>query len=334
MFIGKGLYIQAVVVGVALTLAAVVPALAAHAWQSRAPMPAPREGACGGVIGNAIYVAYGFGFGDQQTLFRYDIDTDSWSDLTATSTPLAPPRSEGAEAVHGGRLYCIAGRSFVTGTLLNDLDRFAPATGTWASLASMPASLAGITAAVKGNSIYVFGGRTGAGGPCSGPAVNTIYRYDIDQDTWAAAGTLNTARSDASAVEKGGKIYIFGGCNGGFGGGPFFTSVEVYDPGTGVTTVLGATLPVGVASAGAADAGNEIHITGGLGAGNAHQVFKVPSQAFGPAGTLLPAAGCGPGVSRGEHDLLNHGGRLWAVGGSCPAYGGAIPDMDSLKLAP
>ncbi len=100
------------------TLAAASAVFAAHVWTSGSPIPDPdgpgirtgaTEGTCAGVLGNRIYVAFGYDNGDTDLLRIYDIASDSWS--LGPSGP-APLRSEGYQSVaHGGKLFCMGGRS-------------------------------------------------------------------------------------------------------------------------------------------------------------------------------------------------------------------------------
>lgn len=331
-----------IALGLVLTLSVMTPALAGHAWQGLAPVPDPdgagpaigaTEGACVANIGNKLYMAYGFnpGTGDTRFLRIYDIATDTWS-----LGPLAPlpVRSEGYRGVaHGGMLYCVGKRPAGA----PDVARFDPASGTWATLTSMSDPRSGTTAAVFGNAIYVFGGRKGAA-PCGGPFVTpgggftTVLRYDIATDTWSNAGNLAVDRSDATAARVGSTVYVFGGCN----GTGFLSSVEAYDPVTQTSTLLGATLPSPRSNAAAAAVGNKVHVTGGANsnvpAGTNHVVFNPTTGTFS-VGTPLPTH-CPPAAPRGEHELVGHGGRLYAVAGACPFFGTSINALDVLKANP
>src|SRR5712691_10917088 len=148
-------------------------ALADHMWTPLAPEPTPTEGACDGVIGNNIYVAFGFtpATGDSNLLRIYNIATNTWS-----FGPPAPTagRSEMYRGVaHDGTLYCVGGRN------TNENWSFTPATNTWTPLAPLPGGLnVGSTATDFGNGHYMFGGRGFASAPCSGPGTNAVLRYD------------------------------------------------------------------------------------------------------------------------------------------------------------
>jgi N-acetylneuraminic acid mutarotase len=313
-------------VALACVLAGSPTALGGHVWTARAPLPEPVEGACTAAIGNAIYTAFGLSpaTGDTNLLRVYDVDDDSWS-----LGPSAPStgRSEAYRGVaHGGKLYCLGGRPLAPPNSFS----FEPATGSWEILAPMPDPRVGTTAAAKGNDIYVFGGRQ-AGAPCSGPASGAIKRYDVDADAWFPAGNLVSARSDASAVRVGRFVYVFGGCD----AQTFYDSVERYDTKSETSTLLFGAMPGGArANPAAARAGHSIHVTGGWRTGAQvtpnHLLFRKGSFTVG---TEMPTH-CPPGISRAEHELVRKGGRLFAVGGACPAFGTSLDEVDALKLRP
>ena len=300
-------------------------------WVALANLPHATEGGCTALFHDKIYVAYGFspGLGDTNSLRVYDIRTNTWS-----SGPVAPgvPRSEGYRGVeHDGRIYCIGGRS--SGRVLSDLVRFDPSTNMWKTLAPMPVALAGMTAVTAGENLYTFGGRTTTA-PCSGGTTNTILRYNFRTNTWSVAGHLAISRSDATAARVGNKIYIFGGCNGNTGA--FFDSVEVFNPSRGTSTLLAATMPGGPRADAAATVDDfTIHIVGGwnrsgtIGANN-HLLFKTRTKTFS-IGVMMPRH-CLGAADRAELELVIDEERIYAVAGSCPAFGRSIPNLDSLQV--
>lgn len=330
----KTLAIPAVLV---VALGSALPAQAASppTWVPRASLPTPLEGHCTAAIGDKIFTAYGFspGSGDTKGLRIFDIAKNNWS--LGPSAP-SPAHSEGYRGVsHGGKLYCIGGRG--PGGALSGLERFDPSSGTWTTLASMPDARAGTTAAVLGDSIFVFGGRKGTA-PCNAAAVapgatTTILRYEIAKNSWSNAGNLAVNRSDATVARVGDGIFVFGGCS----GSTTFASVEVYNPHTLKSTLLPVTMPGGPRSdAAAARHGHLIHVTGGFNrpsgpaAAFNHLVFNSHTNTF-TVGTPMPTH-CAGTADRAEFELVSHDDRLFAVGGSCPAFGASVANVDMLKL--
>jgi hypothetical protein len=322
-------------------------------WVAEPPIPpdpgggafsGKTEGACTSLIGGKIYVAFGFdpSGGDTHGLRIFDIASQTWS--IGPSVPTAG-RSEGYRGVaHGGKLYCVGGRPTAETWI------FDTATNAWSPGAPEPdpALRAGATAATYGNSIFMFGGRHALFGPCTGPAVTPsdvdgeILRYDIDLNAWFAAGNMASPRSDTSVARVGSKIYIFGGCN---GSAPPPPDVEVYDPRTRTSAVVPASFPGGPRhDAAAADpqngssanASHRIHVTGGIGAfgflgASNHVIFDVDQQTF-VVGVPMPTH-CFDGIDRAEHETVYGGDRIHAVGGSCPAFGASLNNVDVQMLS-
>jgi hypothetical protein len=315
-------------------------------WQALAPAPTPIEGACTGVIGNKIYVAFGLSGSESAALRIYDIPSNTWA--FGPSAPTAGRAEFYEGVVHGGKLYCAFGR------FTPETWSFDPATSTWTMLAPPPDLRAGTAADGWGNSLYYFGGRHALDGPCNGPPVTpadpggTIVRYDIDTDSWSPAGDLVVPVTDATATTVGSLIYIFGGCAGsgssgsigiesGGGGGGIHSAVstlQIYDPQT-QTTTLGPPMPSPRADASSAAAGpHSIRIVGGQdGFGEDppanHLRYDVTTGTY-TAGQSVPTH-CSPAVARTEHTLVSHDGRIYAVVGSCPGFGAALDNLDVLK---
>jgi N-acetylneuraminic acid mutarotase len=299
------------------------------------PVPCPSEGMTVGGVGQVIIGAYGFTptLGGDTILTRlYNISTNSWS--LGLPAPL-PPRSEEAygETTHGGFLYVIGGRSGLCpgppAGVCNNLERYDPVTNTWATLTPMPTARAAAAAAVFDNSIYVIGGRLSGGGPCSGgPYLATVERYDIDTNTWSTVAPLPFARSDLAAREHGGKIYVFGGCNGFFTG--FLKDVSVYDPVKDTWTSGLAPMPTARASLVAGISGDNVYAIGGwngTGTGlTTNEVYNIAGDSWSTAAPMPTA--------RGEAGSHSHGGRIYVVGGSQPAFGASTAANEVFKPNP
>jgi len=229
-----------------------------------------------GQVGNDIIAAFGFdpGAGDTLTTRIDDIASDTW--ITGTDGPL-PGRSEGAAVTHDGSLYAVGGRA---GSVLPNLDRYTPATDTWASLAPMPTARAGLAVARVDEAIYAIGGRTSPGGPCTGGELATVERFDIASDTWTTVAPLPSARSDLAAKTKGDKIYVFAGC----AGGASLGNVDVYDPNTDAWSTAPADLPTPRAAMYAVGKkGGTIFVIGGYAGGAAlgvNEAYKVSKDTW------------------------------------------------------
>ena len=79
------------------------------------------------------------------------------------------------------------------------------------NVAPLPQSVFGGTAATDGTFVYVFGGYNFPEDP--GSTLDTVYRYNIQTDTWTQLASMPNAALVASAVyyPTTNKIYVFGG---------------------------------------------------------------------------------------------------------------------------
>jgi N-acetylneuraminic acid mutarotase len=310
---------------VALGVILAVPCLAAPkpgTWTILAPVPHVGigvEGMSVAVVGDKIIAALGYDFGDTNKTRIYDIASDSWSfGANAPGTS-----SEGAGVSHGGLFYTAGGR---LGTSRDDLWAYDPVSDTWTILASMNQARTGLAIAVFGNAIYVFGGRTAPGGPCSGGVLSSVERYDIDANVWTPVAPMPTPLSDRAAARVGGKIYLFGGCSGVFSG--FVNSVDVYDPVTDTWSTAPADMPTARAGMYAvATKGDAVYVIGGwdgvqpgLRTNEAYHVAKDNWTIE----TLMPTA-------RAETGAAGHGGQIFIVGGGKPGFGSSVDNNEAYK---
>ena len=107
------------------------------------------------------------------------------------------------------------------------VEVFDPKTNQWDEKAEMPAPKSSHTASVMNGKIYVIGG----GFIDNGPYIYfpTIEIYHPKTDKWTQKKDMQVGKSGHEAQVIGGKIYIFGGHDGG-DVDPLVT-VEVYDTG-------------------------------------------------------------------------------------------------------
>jgi N-acetylneuraminic acid mutarotase len=180
-------------------------------WTVLAPMPTARDGLGAAVLGDSIYAIGGrpetsgpcSGFTQFDNVERYDIASDTWSDVA----PLPSPRSDIGAIAHGGNVYvfggCQSGEASVTG----EVDIYNPTTDTWSQGASMPTPRAGFYGiGIKGDRIYVIGGLDSSGN--ASPA-NEVY--DIAHDSWTTSTPMPHPRGEMGLASHGGRIYTVGG---------------------------------------------------------------------------------------------------------------------------
>jgi len=151
--------------------------------------------------------ALGNGLAGDRRLYVYDIATDVWS---AREVPIDFADRQGYEAIElGGHIYFLGGKLLISGRSSRAVDRFDPATGTWASAAPMLHPRAMAMAWAYEDKILVAGGRDD-NGPLSSTEV-----YDPATDTWtedpAILAPLPSPRYGAGDAILDGQLWITGG---------------------------------------------------------------------------------------------------------------------------
>lgn len=294
-------------------------------WAMLTPVPSAFTGVEGmsvGSVGNRIIAALGNDGGDTDLTRIYDISKDSWS-LGATAPGTS---SEGAGVAHDGLFYNIGGR----GAGFNALWSYEPSTDTWTTLAAMPTGRAGLAAAVVGDFIYAIGGRANTGGPCSGAELATVERYDILGGTWSTVASLPSPRSDASAARIGGKVYVFGGCQ---GTGVILADVDVYDPETDTWSTAPMDMPTARAGMYAVGTkGGTVYVIGGWDGifpfnpaiGSLVEAYKVSQDAWTTGLPSMP-------TPRAETGAVSHNGKVYIVGGAQPGFGSSVNAHEAFK---
>ncbi|HEY8206682.1 MAG TPA: kelch repeat-containing protein [Myxococcaceae bacterium] len=156
------------------------PAIPGYVAGGAAPALTARNHACSGVIGGKLYVTGGRAPGHEGADADNVTATEAYDPPTGAWTPLAPlptPRSGGASAVLGGKLYVLGG-GLPFNTTHATVERYDPAADRWEALGDMPSARTGLRAVAAGGSLYVLGGFAGSGGVRSGNrGVTEVYRY-------------------------------------------------------------------------------------------------------------------------------------------------------------
>lgn len=144
--------------------------------------------------------------------------------------------------------------------MLGSLSLLAQAPGRWVTdkFAPLPDPEEEYTAAPTSNGrLYLIGGNRG--GRPQWPRV--VLEYDLAGNTWTSKKQVPFSADHMTAVETGGKIYLFGGQGEGGANKPLNTAWE-YDPAADAWKAL-APMPMGRTAAVAVAAGGRIYVIGG-----------------------------------------------------------------------
>ena len=201
-----------------------------NTWTVLPSMTYARQGLAACVINGYIYAIggrlNGGLFSDPSPVAwveKYDIKNGVWT----TVASLPGGRSDLAAAAVGGKIYIFGGYDGTN--LLSSVLRYNPSTNTWnagyAPAPTLRGSFYGVE--VKGNTVYVIGGWDNV--YPFGDVGKTVEAYKVSQNTWTTGlAPMITGRAETGAACHGGKIYVIGGGQPGFGNP--ITPCEVYKP--------------------------------------------------------------------------------------------------------
>jgi N-acetylneuraminic acid mutarotase len=175
-------------------------------WTPLQSSPLSRTEVGAARVGRMIYVAGGFLPPDgaiSNQVARYDTRAGTWG--------LAPPMpiavNHPAVAASGGRLFVYGGYTDA-GALSGETDalqRYNPATDSWALLAGSGAKRGAATLAAVGRRLYAIGGASG------GAAQQLVRVYDIPKGTWSSGPPMRVAREHLASGAIGDRILVLGG---------------------------------------------------------------------------------------------------------------------------
>jgi N-acetylneuraminic acid mutarotase len=132
-----------------------------------------------------------------------------------------------------GLLYACGGFD-ASYTHLSSVEVFNPALAAWSAVAPMPAARSSACAAALGGRVYVCGGF---------PVTETMVSYDPAADVWREEPSMHYMRYVHAVASVDGLLYVSGGYGklaGSDDSGAALSSAEVFDPATGVWTLLPA----------------------------------------------------------------------------------------------
>jgi len=128
---------------------------------------------------------------------------DRWS----AYNPLNIPRSDMAAVTYESQIYAIGGN--VKEGVSGNIEMYSQADNAWTILQDKPTPVAGVTAIIIGEKIFVPGGET-----ADGKVSDKLEVFDPRRNIWEEKANLPVGLSDYGLVSFGGNLYLFGGWNG------------------------------------------------------------------------------------------------------------------------
>jgi len=163
----------------------------------------------------------------------YDPKTNAW---TATSVPPSMLETHGAALLGDGTVLVAGGVSYANGDFEPTAQVYDPKSDAWTLTAAVPSTggAGELVALQDGRALLVGGLRFFVNGPVSAEA----WAYDARSATWSAAGTLATARWEASAITLAdGRVLVTSGQD---AASNILLSAELFDPRTNTWTSAGS----------------------------------------------------------------------------------------------
>ena len=132
-----------------------------------------------------------------------------------TKTPNSLVRFEAVGGAAGSKLYQFSGFYTLGPKILatTQCDAYEPATDIWASLPSIPQAVThcGQVADMDNPNNQIFWLVGGFLGDHPGPTTNQVWKYNINNRTWAAGPPLPAPRAGGALVKLGRELHYFGG---------------------------------------------------------------------------------------------------------------------------
>jgi N-acetylneuraminic acid mutarotase len=198
-----------------------------NAWETKTPMPTPRNYLQANIVDNKIYLVGGLAqqeleyppsnhFSDANEV--YDPQTDTWTTMASIPTPVWGYCS----AVFDNKIYIISGwsgdSSLIWGqraSLSSLVQIFDPNTNSWTTGTSIPTpvTLAGCGATdgtMAPSRIYVFGGCPTANTQ-EQSGINATQIYNPKTDSWSIGAEMPTARYGLAVAAVDDTFYAIGG---------------------------------------------------------------------------------------------------------------------------
>jgi serine/threonine protein kinase/N-acetylneuraminic acid mutarotase len=227
-----------------------------NSWTLGAAIPTPRQMLGAASDGKLVYVLGGTnGTSDLATVETYDPSANTWTSLAE----LPGRRSDFGITYTDGRLVVVGGIS--AGQVLNSVVALDLVTKSWNGLPDMSTARHGMAVAGVGQTVYAIGGSAGVGEgqvTSSAESLKLAARKSQPVSEWRSLPDAPTARLMMAWTVLDGKIWIAGGMR----RGTTLSTVESYDPQTGVWQPQ-PSLPIPLHHATAATYRGEVVVIGG-----------------------------------------------------------------------
>lgn len=266
-----------------------------------------------------VLIAGGFhGESNERTAVAllYDLKTGTF---TATGAMLVARSNHSAILLSDGRVLIVGG--FGT-DYLSSAEVYEPATGTFSQAGSMNASLWNPVATLlpTGDVLVVSSGSPAKPGPASAEL------FDPKTNTFRPTSSMIAGWASSATVLRDGRVLVTGETATPIGTVPTgLPSAEIYDPNTGMFTLVGS--PPAISETPALLADGHVLLLGSLDAKQSACLFDPTTDSFGAGVTMTVTRGAPTVVLLKDRRVLVAGGNGPSAGGDTPG-----PVLNSAEL--
>ena len=238
------------------------------------------------------------------------LEKDSWRELPDMPVALW----ESGTVVIDDVLYTFGGYTMGTKSS-KQASVYDPAEKTWRQLTDLPSAITHINTVLDGRSVWIAGGFKD-GYP--GKAIDEVWRYDIDSDTYAAGPSLPEPRAGGGLALVGRRLHYIGGLMADRdtdSADHWVLDLDAAVEGSGEWKPA-APMPAARNQFGTVTLGGKIHAMGGQFNHDSGQTDQSRTDVYDPAtdswssGPQLPAP-----HSHAEGSTFLSGGRVFMIGG-------------------
>lgn len=182
-------------------------------WDIETKLPVPCYGSTGIQYKKKIYIFGGISRkGIHKRAWNYDLETKIWCEMKNL------PNIRNYMSCHewNGNLYLLGGWGIdveIMSVRTPQILKYSIEDNKWYNESELPYPLTNIATCIYKDSLYVFGGMTKKFEFTRYIAVDSAFRYDLNERRWYDLPNLPYAKKDFSAEVINDEIYIFGGCS-------------------------------------------------------------------------------------------------------------------------
>lgn len=280
----------------------------AASWTATGSMARTRDGAIAvPLLDGRVLVVGGNSNIAEPAAELYDPVTGTW---TATGPMVTPRWQFAAVRLLDGRVLAASGGG--EAGVLASAELYDPATGSWTATGSMETARYNATLTLLPDGrVLVAGGDIVT--HFFNPSVATAELYDPSTGSWAATGSMGTARSTQTAtLLRDGKVLVAGGTNDNDTLSYALASAELYDPRTGTWTPTGDMTEVRTWPSATLLSDGRVLVVGGSGDGMlaSAELYDPTTGSWAATGSLGSPRGGYTATALSDGRVLVAGGRV------------------------